>query len=229
MTWKQVVPLIELIKVTAVGENELVQIAHVPEEMECLGRGTDAAVFVHRAHQSYAFKVYATGRENKLRDEEQVYRMLGENPYFPFFYGEGSNFIVLSYERGTNLYDCLLQGIYIPRRALHQVDEAIQYARQQGLNPRDIHLKNIILQDGNIRLIDVSEYMREGNDQRWEHLKEGYRLFYRFIARKKIPRQVIEFVKKRYRKQQGPGFSVKRFGASLFRVLFRGKEKNASI
>ncbi|WP_205628694.1 hypothetical protein, partial [Acinetobacter baumannii] len=120
------------------------------------------------------------------------------------------------YERGTNLYDCLLQGVYIPKQALRQVDEAIDYARRQGLNPRDIHLKNIILQDEGVRLLDVSEYMREGNDQRWEHLKEGYRLYYRFIARKKIPRQVIEFAKKRYKKQQGPGFSVKRFGISLF-------------
>lgn len=229
MSWKQIVPLMEQVRITTVGDNELVQVVYVPEKITCVGLGTDAAVFVHSEYPLYAYKVYAPGREKKLENEEKAYQMLGENPYFPHFYGKGTNFIVLSYERGTNLYDCLIEGIYIPKAAVKQVDAAIQYARERGLNPRDIHLKNIILQDNGIRLIDVSEYVREGNDRRWEHLKEGYRLFYRFISHKKIPRPVIEFVKKRYAKQQGPGFSVKSFGASLFRKLFRGKEKNLSL
>ncbi|GEN34210.1 serine/threonine-protein kinase [Aneurinibacillus danicus] len=218
MAWEQAVPLIERLKVTTDGGNELVRVASVPEELSCVGRGTDAAVFVHANHPRYAFKVYAVGREEKLKDEERAYRMLGENPYFPHFYGKGQNFIVLSYEQGMNLYDCLISGTYIPRSVVKQVDEAIDYARERGLNPRDIHLKNIILQDGEIKLIDVSEYVREGNDRRWEHLKEGYRLFYRFISHKKIPRPVIEFVKKRYEKQKGAGFTVKSFGFSLLQT-----------
>jgi predicted Ser/Thr protein kinase len=226
MTWREVVPFINQLKVTATDKNELVHIIQMSEELTCIGKGTDAAVFVHRKYPCYAFKVYAAGKEEKVQKEERAYQMLGENPYFPCFYGKGRNFIVLSYEQGINLYDCLVQGVYISQETIAQVDKAIDYARKCGLNPRDIHLKNIILQETGVRLIDVSEYVKEGNDQRWDHLKEGYRLFYRFIARKKIPRSIIELVKKKYEKQKGVSFSVKAFGISLLRELLHSKEKN---
>jgi serine/threonine protein kinase len=223
MAWKQVVPFIKQIRISSADKNELVRIENVPEELFCAGRGTDAAVFVHSKYPEYAFKVYAPGREEKINNEEQAYRLLGINLYFPRFYGRGENFIVVSYEKGILLYDCLMQGIHISESVIAEVDEAIAYARSVGLNPRDIHLKNIILQENGVKLIDVSEYVKEGNDRRWEHLKEGYRLFYRFIDRKKIPKPVIEFVKKQYQKQKGAGFSVQAFGSSLFGLLFRGE------
>ncbi|MED0676288.1 serine/threonine-protein kinase [Aneurinibacillus thermoaerophilus] len=225
MMWEPIVPLIEQIKIVPVDGNELVHIAYVPKEMECVGRGTDAAVFVYWKHRRYAFKVYAAGREEKLANEIEAYRRLGETSYFPRFYGRGDNFIVISYEQGFNLYDCLLRGIYIAPWVIEEVDAAIRYARSVGLNPRDIHLKNIILQKSGVKLIDVSEYVKEDSDQRWEHLKEGYRLFYRFIARQRVPKSVIEFVKKRYESQKDTDFSVKSFGASLFRLFFYDKEK----
>ena len=69
------------------------------------------------------------------------------------------NYLVLSFEEGITLYDCLLQGIPIPKQAIKDVDDAREYVRQKGLNPRDIHLKNVFLQNGRAKIIDVSEYV----------------------------------------------------------------------
>ncbi|WP_162927771.1 hypothetical protein [Bacillus sp. Y1] len=55
------------------------------------------------------------------------------------------------------------------------------------MNPRDIHLKNILLQNGRAKVINVSEYMNKGNDHRWEDLKKAHDEFYPLIAGKAVP------------------------------------------
>ena len=62
--------------------------------------------------------------------------------------------------------------------------DAREYVRQKGLNPRDIHLKNIFLQNGRAKIIDVSEYVQPGNDLRWEYLKKAYDQYYHLIEGK---------------------------------------------
>ncbi|KKB38285.1 hypothetical protein [Bacillus thermotolerans] len=213
--WKDAVPLIQSLEVKAEAGNQEVKLGLIPSELRCVGIGTDAAVFVHSADTRYAFKVYAEGLEQKQRNEEQAYKRLAGSPYYPVFYGSGKGFIVISFESGINLYDCLLKGIYISPEAIEQVDKAIEEARSRGLNPRDIHLKNIILQGDAIKLIDVSEYMEPGNDERWEHLKEGYRLYYPLIASKKLSPKLMNFVKEQYAKLGGSKFSVESFGYLL--------------
>ncbi|MCB8817474.1 RIO1 family regulatory kinase/ATPase domain-containing protein [Desulfosporosinus shakirovi] len=91
------------------------------------------------------------------------------------YYGRGFDFLVIRFEEGITLYDCLLKGIHIPKQVIEDVDNAINYVLGKGLNPRDIHLKNILLQEGKAKLLDVSEYMKPGNDKRWEYLKEDIR------------------------------------------------------
>jgi len=211
LEWKRAIPLIEKLTITPTKDNGLVTIGSLPAELECVGLGTDAAVFVYTALPQYAFKVYAAGKEEKRKNEEQAYQKLKNHPSFPAFYGTGDRYIVISYEAGTTLYDCLVLGIEIPPWVIEKVDEAIAYARKVGLNPRDIHLKNIILQDKSIKLIDVSEYVQPGNDERWDHLKEGYRLYYPFIASRKIPSEWIEFAKEQYKKHKMLAFSAKAF------------------
>jgi hypothetical protein len=225
MEWKHVLSLLEEVKVKAVGENELVDTSSIPPNFICVGKGTDAAVFVHSAYPSYAFKVYADGKEEKRKNEEKAYRVLQRNPYFPRFYGSEGRYLVMSYEQGVNLYECLTKGIEIPPTIIEKVDTAIAYARSVGLNPRDIHLKNIILQEDTVKLIDVSEYVKSGNDKRWEHLKEGYRLYYPLLASRKIPPSLIEFVKKQYKKHKQIGFSVKTFGGMLLPLFLRKKKE----
>ncbi len=64
---------------------------------------------------------------------------LSNSNYYPIYYGEGENYLIISYENGQNLYDCLLNGVHIPFQVINDVDNARLYAFDQGLNPRDIH------------------------------------------------------------------------------------------
>lgn len=227
MDWRQVVPLIQRIKIEATEDNGIVRVKEAPSELTCIGKGTDAAVFVHDEFPRYAFKVYAIGREEKRKNEEKAYRLLKDSPYFPRFYGSGKSYIVISNEKGINLYDCLIRGIEIPKHVIDEVDRAMEHARHVGLNPRDVHLKNIILQGDHVKLIDVSEYVNPGNDRRWEHLKEGYQLYYPLIASRKIPPSVLDFVNNQYKKQKSPTFSVQKFGKLLLPLLSKLPEERA--
>src|SRR5690606_23992909 len=129
-----------------------------------------------------------------------------------------------SYERGPTLYQCLEEGIVIPRQIITDVDHACRYARSRGLNPRDIHLKNVLLQDGRAKLIDVSEYLNPGNDHRWQYLVQGYEQFYSLIRGKKIPTWIIELVKNAYYHQASDQFSVVEFCQRFIQMLGLNKK-----
>ncbi|WP_203361659.1 serine/threonine protein kinase [Bacillus sp. REN10] len=223
--WKDIALLIEDLEVLANAKNNLVSIGPIPSQLTCIGKGTDAAVLIHNDFPQYAFKIYAYGKEEKRRNEVKAYEKLNNHFYFPTFYGSGKRFIAISYEQGINLHDCLIKGIEIPPSVIEQVDEAIAYARQAGLNPRDIHLKNIIMQEHTIKLIDVSEYVLPGNDERWEHLKEGYRMYYPLIRHRKIPAELIEFMKAYYQKYQTAGFSKQMINQLLF-LFFKKSDQH---
>ena len=168
------------------------------EDLKCIGKGTDAAVFQHVHVPYYAFKIYAEEKMDKVNIEVNVYRQLGESPYFPICFATFENILVLSYEEGITLFDCLLQGIHIPQQVIDDVEEARHYVRSKGLNPRDIHLKNILLQNGRAKILDVSEYVHQGNDYRWEYLKRGYEQYYPYIDGNPVPLWLAESVRKFY-------------------------------
>jgi len=198
MKWDHLAEAIKQIEVVANRENELVKVKQIPNQLECIGIGTDAAVFRPIEEPKLALKVFSPDKIEKVKIEQQVYSYLGESLYFPTFYGNGTNYLVLSYEEGLTLYECLAQGIPIPQQAIKDVDEARKYAQNRGLNPRDIHLKNILLYKGRAKLLDVSEYLKQGNDYRWEYLKRGYEEYYDMIRGKPIPYWVMDMVRKRY-------------------------------
>src|SRR5699024_8726954 len=188
-------------------ENEPVTISGSHESLKCIGVGTDAAVFQYLCAPFYAFKLYAKDKIYKLEAEKKVYDILGETSYFPTFVATYDNFLVVSYEEGTTLFDCLLQGIHIPEQVIKDVEDARVYVRDKGLNPRDIHLKNILLQNGRAKIIDISEYIHPGNDFRWEHLKKAYKEHYAVIDGKSVPFWLMETVRKWYG-QKGKQFST---------------------
>ncbi len=209
------------VKVTSNGENELVTVKGNSDKFECIGVGTDAAVFRFVHTPNYAFKVYSNDKLGKIELETEVYLKLGKSEYFPEYYGRGINFLVISYEEGITLYDCLLKGIHIPKQVVEDVDSARNFVITRGLNPRDIHLKNILLHEGRAKLLDVSEYMKQGNDNRWEYLKEGYQEHYHLIDGKALPHWIIETVRKWYNNQaKSEGFNVQDFVKELL-ILFR--------
>ncbi len=211
------------VKIIFNGENKLVTIAGTSDKFICIGVGTDAAVFrfMHRPH--LAFKVFSDEKIDKIAKETEVYLKLGRSEYFPQYHGSGSNFLILSYEEGITLYDCLLKGIHIPEQAIEDVENARDFSFKKGLNPRDIHLKNILLHEGRAKILDVSEYMKPGNDKRWQFLKEGYYEYYSIIDGKSLPHWMIETARKWYnqkQKDQTDTFKVQNFAKELL-TLFR--------
>lgn len=196
--WQNAAKALELITVTENPDNEPVSIEGVADGFRCIGVGTDAAVFQSMSNPGYAFKIYAEGKKDKLEAEVEVYSRLGSSPYFSECYGATDRLLVLKFEEGLTLFDCLLQGIRVPEQVIKDVENARAYVREKGLNPRDIHLKNILLQDGRAKLLDVSEYIKPGNDFRWEHLYKAYREYYPLIDGKPMPFWLLDTIRKWY-------------------------------
>jgi hypothetical protein len=89
------------------------------------------------------------------------------------------------------------------------------------LNPRDIHLKNVILQNGRGKVLDVSEYALEGDDKRWEHLLWAHRIFYQSVEGKKIPGWVLESIKNGYVKLDQANLSLDDFAQRISQLFSR--------
>lgn len=196
--WLVADDLLSKINITSNPQNKPVTIHGDSKDLRCIGIGTDAAVFQYIHKKNYAFKLYADDKKDKIQLEADVYERLKGSPYFSTCYAAYDRYLVLSFEPGITLYDCLLQGIHIPHQVILDVEEARKYAMKCNLNPRDIHLKNILLQDGRAKVIDVSEYCLEGNDHRWEHLKKAYDMYYDLIDGKAIPHWLMESVQRWY-------------------------------
>jgi hypothetical protein len=225
MDWKIAEKELSKIEITSNSGNELVTVKNNSDAFECVGVGTDAAVFRFIQSPCYAFKVFSDDKMNKIALESDVYLRLSQSDYYPIYYGKGTNFLVISYEEGITLYDCLLKGIHIPKKVINDVDNAREFAFEKGLNPRDIHLKNSLLHKCRAKIVDVSEYMKPGNDNRWEYLKEGYREYYHLIDGKALPHWIIETVRKWYNQAHSDSFNVHNFARELV-LLFRLKGSN---
>jgi hypothetical protein len=196
--WEVALPSLSQLTVSSNVNNEPVTIHGGDETLRCIGVGTDAAVFQSIYAPDYAFKLYAEDKRSKIKSEEKVYQTIGDSPYFSTCYAAYDTLLVLSFEEGSTLFDCLLQGINIPEQVVEDVEKARQYVRDQGMNPRDIHLKNILLQNGRAKIIDVSEYIQPGNDFRWEHLKKAYDDHYHLIEGRAVPFWLLETIRKWY-------------------------------
>lgn len=212
--------VLRAIRIQARAGNKPIVIEHIPAPLRLLGSGTDAVVVQHPGLPGRAFKIYTPQSVGCLLDEYHAYQRLVGSPYFAACFGRGDFYLVLSYEPGPTLYECLVQGIPIPAQAMVDVEAARRHARRVGLHPKDIHLKNVLLQGDRARVLDVSKYVAPGDEDRvWDHLAEGYRRFYPLIRGRRIPVSVIETVKRRYKAQPKEQFSLDLFVAKMLRVL----------
>lgn len=200
-------------------DNQLIHIQFIPQGYTIVGIGTDAVILQHPSESNYVFKIFSPHNLHPMHNEYLAYQKIGTSPYFSKCYYKGARFLVLRFEEGPTLYKCLLEGIFIPEQIIDDVESACVHAREAGLNPRDIHLKNIILQNDRAKLIDISEYVQPGSDLRWMHLVEAYRQFYPLIRGKKIPHHLIETVKKFYSTQVKDDLWVKKSRNKLMSIL----------
>lgn len=218
--WEKDIHFLSDIKIFSSPNNGPVKVVGDTPNLKCIGIGTDGAVFQSLSAPSYVYKLYAADKLDRAKSEEAVYQILNHSPYFPTCYAAYHDFLVLSYESGPTLFDCLIQGIHISKHVVQQVEEARTFIRSKGLNPRDIHLKNIILQNGQAKLIDVSEYSVPGNDYRWEHLKKGYEQFYHLIDGHSVPLWIIATTQKWYNQQRShSSFTYEEFTKTILKRI----------
>jgi len=220
--WELAMDSLSKITVFSNPNNEPVTISGESNDLKCIGVGTDGAVFQHLHVPAYAFKIYAKDKVDKVKAEAKVYQLLGDSPFFSTCFASFDECLVLSYEEGITLFDCILQGIHIPEQVVIDVEEAREYVRSKGLNPRDIHLKNILLKNGRAKILDVSEYVLPGNDFRWEHLKKGYEQCYHLIDGKSVPFWLVETIRKWYNNQRNKYFfSYEEFMKIVVNLLYK--------
>ncbi|WP_181347037.1 serine/threonine protein kinase [Thalassobacillus sp. CUG 92003] len=173
-----------------------------PAELQLIGQGRSAAVF-KLPDAAQAIKVFYPGYEYLAMKEADVYQRLAHHHAYPELREAGDGYLVLEYLDGTTFYDCLRTGIPITPRMVSMVDEALEYARSKGLNPSDIHLKNIIFTtDQTVKVIDVVRFTQHKNCPHWSDLKKAYFAYYqrRFFP-KRYPKLIMELVIRLYRKR----------------------------
>ena len=147
-------------------------------------------------------KIYASNRHG-IKSEIEVYSKLGHHPSFSYLYGHGDNFLILKRLRGLTLFDAVRSGVFIPNKVIDDINLALLYSKKVGLNPQDVHGKNVIKHKGRGYVVDVSDFLKVGHCQKWEHLVKAYDKFYfPFFKRKcyPVPYFVLNGIRKGYQK-----------------------------
>lgn len=170
--------------------------------LEPIGKGRSAYVFKIKG-KDIALKVFIPNKEWVAREEAAVYHKLSGIPYYPNIYDEGKNYIAIDYIEGNTLFQCLEKGIVVTEEKIKEVDKALEIAMQRGLNPSDIHLKNIILtSDDEIKIIDVARFRQKEKDRQWNDLRKSYFLLYsKQHFPKKIPAAILNTISYIYKKR----------------------------
>ncbi|MGG1634688.1 serine/threonine protein kinase [Paenibacillus sp. NRS-1760] len=182
-----------------------IRVAETPRGWRLLGAGNYAGVFTHQDYSDIAMKVYAPGRDG-WESECEVYRRIGTHPAFSTCYhaGEykGHYYLILKRLKGKTLYQCIIDGAAIPKKAIEDIDQALEYARSRGLFPHDVHGKNVMIKDGRGIVLDISDFLKEEPCAMWDDLKKAYnRIYMPFLSKKPIPvpEWVLNGVRKGYR------------------------------
>ena len=177
----------------------------VPHPWRVLGAGNYAVVLAHPDHPDLVVKAYAPGRRG-LAAEVEVYRRLGDHPAYSRCLHHGDGYLVLRRLSGITLWDAVRQGIPIPDVVIRDIDEALDYARSRGLNPHDVHGRNVMMLDGHGVVVDVSDFLEEEECTRWNDLKRAYHLLYRPLLRPlrlRVPLALLNAVRRGHRRLRG--------------------------
>ncbi|WP_209121771.1 protein kinase family protein [Alkalihalobacillus sp. BA299] len=171
------------------------------DDLELVGVGRSAAVFKVKSTK-LALKVFFPQYTHLAKEEANIYRMLHGIPYYPTLHEEGSNYIVIDYIDGMTLYRCLNQGVKVSEEVINEVDHAIKLAKQRGLNPADVHLKNIfITTEKTVMIVDVVRFKQKEQCPKWKDLKKAYYKYYRRgLLPKKMPAILLNMIGNIYRK-----------------------------
>ena len=193
--------LLPNIQLSAEGPFDPIIVKNLSNTWKTIGSGNYAGVFLHQSNPTWVVKVYGRKPED-LKKEVDVYKKLGKHQSFSSLIYYGDNYLVLKRIDGINLFDALVKGIPIPMSVIHDVDEGIAYARSVGLNPYDIHGKNVVMSNGRGYIVDVSDFYKQGKCKKWDDLKKAYyKIYLPFISKyhPPIPFFIVNNVRKGYR------------------------------
>ncbi|SEM55121.1 Protein kinase domain-containing protein [Mesobacillus persicus] len=175
--------------------------------LELIGTGRSAYVFKIK-DTNKVLKVFFPPYEQIAQKEAEIYKMLSGNIYYPSIYDSGEHYLVIDYIAGNTLFDCLVKGIEVTANEIREIDKALSMAREKGLNPSDIHLRNIILtKDDQVKIIDVARFKQTKKCKQWADIKAAYKKFYhRRLFPKKAPELILNLIAFLYKKKMIPYF-----------------------
>ncbi|WLR54201.1 protein kinase family protein [Mesobacillus subterraneus] len=170
-------------------------LVHKDPSLKLIGEGRSAFAFKIKG-TSLVLKVFFPHFDKVAEEEAGIYRVLAGNSFFPSLHESGSNYLVMDYVRGMTLFQCLVNGLPIAAEHIEDVDQALKLARQKGLNPSDIHLRNIIITpDDEVKLIDVARFRQTKQCSQWEDLKSAFNKYYRHERfPKKMPEPAMNLI-----------------------------------
>ncbi len=193
--------LLPRFRIESVDPHDPVKVHSVPEPWQLIGMGNYAAVVYHPDYPDLVVKIYAPGRPGFF-EEVEVYRRLGSHPAFSECLYASDGLLILKRLHGVTLYDCMHLGLQIPQTVIQDIDKALDYARQRGLHPHDVHGGNVMMYKGRGLVVDVSDFLHEESCSKWDDLKKAYYWLYRpFLSplRLRMPYFLLDIVRKSYR------------------------------
>ncbi|MCX7746288.1 MAG: serine/threonine protein kinase [Clostridia bacterium] len=193
--------LLPNLNIQSVNSSDPIEVRSVPVPWKLLGAGNYAAGLQHPEFPEYVVKVYAPGRPG-LHEEVTVYNKIGSHPAYSQCYHSGDNYLVLKFLNGVTFYECLKRGIRIPESVIEDIDNALQYAKNRGLYPHDVHAKNVMVVEGRGVVVDISDFYKDEYCSLWKDVKKAYKKVYRpFLYRFPIPipEFLLNTVRKGYR------------------------------
>jgi hypothetical protein len=166
------------VKIDSINPYDPVKVSYFPQPWQLLGAGNYAAVFIHPNYQDIVIKIYAPGRSG-WAEEVEVYKLLGYHQSFSQCFSAEDSWLILKRLHGVTLYDCMHLGLKIPQQVIQDIDQALDYAKSKGLNPHDVHGRNVMMSEGRGLVVDISDFLDLSPCRAWQDLKLAYYWLYR--------------------------------------------------
>jgi predicted Ser/Thr protein kinase len=182
---------------------DTVNLLHKDSLLQFVGEGRSAFVFRIKSTDK-VIKVFFPQFSNIAKEEAEIYRLLKGLRYYPNLYDAGENYIVIDFIEGMTLFSCLTKGKRVLDEHIREIDYALDLARSRGLNPSDIHLRNIFVTKNNqIMIIDVARFRQTKQCTQWSDLKTAYHKYYRVpLFPKMIPSFILNTIATLYKNNQ---------------------------
>ncbi|MDI2586851.1 protein kinase family protein [Psychrobacillus sp. NEAU-3TGS] len=161
------------------------------DSLQLIGTGRSAFVFKIKTTDK-AMKIFFPRFTHLAKEEGEIYKILQGVSYYPSIYFSGVNHIVMDFIDGHTLFECITYGEEITVGHIKEIDYALSLASARGLNPSDIHLRNIfITSNGEIKIIDVARFRQAKDCVQWYFLKKAYQRYY---VKAYFPKKISAFI-----------------------------------